>query len=85
MPLEGVVHYRQRYDNALWNGTQMIFGDGSGMRFTRLTQSLSVCAQEMSHGVIQYDGLLVYQGQAGALNESIADVLGALFDRWKNN
>ena len=85
MPLEGVVHYRQRYDNALWNGTQMIFGDGSGLRFTRMTQSLSVCAHEMSHGVIQYDGPLVYQGQAGALNESMADVLGALVEQWKLN
>jgi Zn-dependent metalloprotease len=85
MPLEGVVHYRQRYDNALWNGTQMIFGDGSGLRFTRLTQSLSVCAHEMSHGVIQYDGPLVYQGQAGALNEHIADVFGGLVDQWKND
>lgn len=84
MPLEAVVHYRQRYDNALWNGTQMIFGDGSGLRFTRMTQSLTVCAHEMSHGVIQYDGPLVYQGQAGALNESMADVLGALVEQWKN-
>ena len=68
---------RRNYDNALWNGTQMVFGDGSGLRFTRLTQSLTVCAHELSHGVIQYDGPLVYQGEAGALNESMADVLGA--------
>ena len=85
MPLEGVVHYRQRYDNAMWNGAQMIFGDGSGLRFTRLTQSLTVCAHEMSHGVVQYDGPLVYQGQAGALNESMADVLGTLVEQWKND
>jgi Zn-dependent metalloprotease len=84
MPLEGVVHYREGYDNALWNGTQMIFGDGSGLRFTRFTQSLTVCAHEMSHGVIQYDGPLVYQGQAGAINESIADVLATLVEQWKN-
>jgi Zn-dependent metalloprotease len=83
MPIEGVVHYRRNYDNALWNGTQMVFGDGSGLRFTRLTQSLTVCAHELSHGVIQYDGPLVYQGQAGALNESMADVLGVLVEQWK--
>jgi Thermolysin metallopeptidase, catalytic domain len=65
MPLEAVVHYRERYDNALWNGTQMIFGDGSGLRFTRLTQSLTVSAHEMSHGIIQYDGPLVYEGGGG--------------------
>jgi Zn-dependent metalloprotease len=83
MPIEAVVHYRRNYDNALWNGTQMVFGDGSGRRFTRLTRSLTVCAHELSHGVIQYDGPLVYQGQAGALNESMADVLGVLVEQWK--
>jgi Zn-dependent metalloprotease len=83
MPIEAIVHYRRNYDNALWNGTQMVFGDGSGRRFTRLTQSLTVCAHELSHGVIQYDGPLVYQGQAGALNESMADVLGVLVEQWK--
>jgi Zn-dependent metalloprotease len=82
MPIEGVVHYRRGYDNALWNGTQMIFGDGSGRLFTRLAHSLTVCAHEVSHGVVQYDGPLVYQGQSGALNESMADVLGVLVEQW---
>jgi len=82
MPVEGVVHYRRGYDNALWNGTQMIFGDGSGRLFTRLAHSLTVCAHEVSHGVVQYDGPLVYQGQSGALNESMADVLGVLVEQW---
>jgi Zn-dependent metalloprotease len=82
MALEGVVHYRDGYDNAVWNGQQMIFGDGSGFRFTRLTQSLSVCAHELTHGVIQHDGPLIYQREAGALNESMADVLGTLVDQW---
>jgi Zn-dependent metalloprotease len=82
MPIEGVVHYRRNYDNALWNGTQMVFGDGSGRLFTNLTQSLTVCAHEVSHGVVPYDGPLVYQGQSGALNESMADVLGVLAEQW---
>ena len=82
MAIEGVVHYRRGYDNALWNGTQMVFGDGSGRRFTNLTHSLTVCGHEVSHGVIQYDGPLVYQGQSGALNESMADVLGVLVEQW---
>jgi Zn-dependent metalloprotease len=82
MTMEGVVHYRDHYDNAVWNGTQMLFGDGSGYRFTRLTQSLSICAHELTHGVIQYDGPLVYLQQAGALNESMADVMGTLVEQW---
>ncbi|MCV2489182.1 M4 family metallopeptidase [Geodermatophilus sp. YIM 151500] len=82
MPIEGVVHYRRNFDNAFWNGTQMVFGDGSGRLFTRLAHSLTVCAHELSHGVVQYDGPLVYQGQSGALNESMADVLGVLVEQW---
>jgi Zn-dependent metalloprotease len=83
LALEAVVHYREGWDNAVWNGSQMLFGDGSGFRFTRLTQSLTVCAHELTHGVIQYDGPLVYQGEAGALNESIADVFGTLVEQYK--
>jgi Zn-dependent metalloprotease len=83
LPLEAIVHYRNRFDNAQWNGSQMLFGDGSGLRFTRLTQSLSVCAHELTHGVIQYDGPLIYQREAGALNESMADVLGVLVEQRK--
>ena len=84
MTLDGIVHYGQNFDNAFWDGDQMVFGDGSGQLFTRLTQSLSVCAHELGHGVIQFDGPLVYQGESGALNEHIADAFGAMVDQWRN-
>ena len=32
----------------------------------------------MSHGVVQFSGGLIYQGQSGALNESFADVFGSM-------
>ena len=83
MTLDGVVHFGRDYDNAFWTGEQMVFGDGSGTIFTRLTRSLSVCAHELGHGVIQYDGPLVYQRQAGALNESLADCFGAMVDQYR--
>jgi len=83
MTIEGVVHYKESYYNAFWNGEQMVFGDGSDRIFTRMTQSLSVCAHELGHGVIQYDGPLIYQREAGALNESTADAFGAMVDQWK--
>jgi Zn-dependent metalloprotease len=82
MALDCVVHFGEDYDNAFWNGEQMVFGDGSGVIFDRLTQSLSVCAHELAHGVIQYDGPLVYQRQSGALNESVADCFGAMIDQY---
>ena len=41
MTLDAVVHFDEDFDNAFWDGEQMVFGDGSGELFTRLTQSLS--------------------------------------------
>jgi len=83
MVMDGTVHFGVDFDNAFWDGDQMVFGDGSGRVFSRLTQSLSVCAHELGHGVVQFDGPLVYQGQSGALNEHIADAFGVMVDQWK--
>jgi Zn-dependent metalloprotease len=79
--LLATVHYGRRYDNAFWNGERMVFGDGDGEVFTGFTRSLSVIAHELGHGVIESAGGLVYAGQSGALNESIADVFGALAEQ----
>src|SRR5580704_19552354 len=37
LPLVATVHYDNNYNNALWNGHQMVFGDGDGEVFNRLT------------------------------------------------
>ncbi|MDT0183249.1 M4 family metallopeptidase [Microbacterium sp. ARD31] len=79
--LRATVHYGLDYDNAFWNGERMVFGDGDGEIFTGFTRSLSVIAHELAHGVIEDEGGLVYRDQSGALNESIADVLGALAEQ----
>jgi Zn-dependent metalloprotease len=42
-----------------------------------------VIGHELSHGVVQYSGGLIYQDQSGALNESFADVLGVLTVQFK--
>lgn len=78
MPLIATVHYGQAYDNAFWNGSQMVFGDGDGEVFTRFTASLDVIGHELTHGVTETTAGLVYQDQPGALNESISDVFGSL-------
>ncbi|KRB36188.1 M4 family metallopeptidase [Microbacterium sp. Root180] len=79
--LRATVHYGQDYDNAFWNGERMVFGDGDGEVFTGFTGSLTVIAHELAHGVIEDEGGLLYRGQSGALNESIADVFGALAEQ----
>ena len=78
MPLIGTVHYGQGYENAFWNGEQMVFGDGDGELFLRFTRSLEVVAHELVHGLIESEAALVYFNQPGALNESISDVFGVL-------
>jgi hypothetical protein len=70
------VHYGQRYDNAFWNGTQLVFGDGDGQIFGRFTKPVDVLAHELSHAVTEHTAGLVYSGEPGALNESMSDVFG---------
>src|SRR5215203_7409311 len=67
-------------DNAFWNGSAMFYGNGNSS-FRQLERGLDVAGHEMSHGVIQNTANLEYIGQSGALNESYADVFGAMIDR----
>ncbi len=80
-PLYATVHYGRDYDNAFWNGERMVFGDGDGEVFTGFTNSLTVIAHELAHGVTEHSGGLDYEGQSGALNESLSDVFGALAEQ----
>jgi hypothetical protein len=78
LPLDATVHYGQDYDNAYWDGSRMVFGDGDDEVFRRFTIALDVIGHELAHGVTQYTADLTYQGQSGALNESVSDVFGSL-------
>jgi Zn-dependent metalloprotease len=78
MRLDSTVHYDQQYDNAFWDGQQMVYGDGDGTIFDRFTKCLDVIGHELTHGVTQFTAGLTYQGQPGALNESMSDVFGSL-------
>ncbi len=78
LPLLATVHYGRDYDNAFWDGTQMVFGDGDGRYFRRFTLSLDVIGHELTHGVTELTAGLTYRGQSGALNESVSDVFGSL-------
>ncbi|HEY5855153.1 MAG TPA: M4 family metallopeptidase [Aldersonia sp.] len=81
--LDGTVHFGVEYDNAFWDGQRMVFGDGDGEVFRGFTGSLTVIGHELTHGVVQHTANLAYQGQAGALNESIADVFGVLVEQYQ--
>jgi Zn-dependent metalloprotease len=76
--LDSTVHYGVKYDNAFWNGDQMVYGDGDGELFQCFTKSVDIIGHELTHGVVQYEAGLQYYGEPGALNESFADVFGCL-------
>jgi Zn-dependent metalloprotease len=77
MPLLGLVHYGQRYDNAFWDGAgHMFFGDGDGRILTQTAAGIDVIGHELTHGITQHEANLTYSGQSGALNESVSDVFG---------
>jgi Zn-dependent metalloprotease len=81
--LDSTVHYGRNYDNAFWNGQQMVYGDGDGEVFCRFTVALDVISHELVHGLTQYEANLDYRGQSGALNESFSDVFGSLVKQYK--
>jgi hypothetical protein len=61
------------YANAFWNGAQMFYGAG-------YAGADDVVGHEMTHGVIDRSSDLFYWGQSGAINESLADVMGEIVD-----
>lgn len=82
LALNASVHYSEDYNNAFWNGEQMVFGDGDNEIFLDFTIPIDVMAHELTHGVTQYTANLEYFGQSGALNESMSDVFGSLVKQY---
>jgi Zn-dependent metalloprotease len=78
MRIDSTVHYGVQYDNAFWDGTQMVYGDGDGELFERFTKAIDVIGHELTHGVTDSEAALEYHDQPGALNESFSDVFGSL-------
>jgi Zn-dependent metalloprotease len=76
--IDSSVHYGVRFANAMWTGTQIVYGDGDGQLFGRFTASLDVIGHELTHAVTQHIAGLIYSGQSGALNEHMSDVIGTL-------
>jgi Zn-dependent metalloprotease len=71
----------QGMDNAFWNGAAMFYGNGDAAFTAPLAKSLDVGGHEIAHGVVQTSANLEYFGESGALNESFADIFGAMIDR----
>jgi Zn-dependent metalloprotease len=83
MTMMSSIHFGQNYNNAMWNGTQMVYGDGDGKLFTDFTGGNDVIGHELTHGVTQHTLQLSYSDDAGGLNESVSDCFGSMFRQWE--
>jgi Zn-dependent metalloprotease len=83
MTMMSSIHYGQGYNNAMWDGSQMIYGDGDDQIFIDFTKGNDVIGHELTHGVTQHSLQLAYSDDAGGLNESMSDCFGSMFRQWQ--
>ena len=53
MAIVSTIHYGQGFQNAMWTGRQMVYGDGDDM-IGGFTGALDIIAHELAHGVTQH-------------------------------
>lgn len=75
------VHVGESWNNAAWNGIQMMYGDGDGKTFIPLSAGLDVIGHELTHAVTEHTANLVYKNESGALNESLSDIMGVMVEK----
>lgn len=66
--------------NAFWDGQRMTYGDGNSC-IGPLT-ALDIVAHEIGHGVNSTSSRMKYEGESGALNESLSDIWAACIEYW---
>jgi hypothetical protein len=79
-----VLYNAPNLENAFWNGSYLTFGAGIQNESTAFVSSCIV-GHELTHALIQASCRLEYYSQSGALNESYADVFGAMFEFYMIN
>jgi bacillolysin len=67
-------HFSCPFDNAFWDGDQMVFGPG-------FATADDVVGHELTHGVTQHTSNLFYFAESGGLNEGLSDVMGEFIDQ----
>lgn len=80
--ITSTVHYGKNYENAFWNGNQMVYGDGSSL-FEQFVSFPDVVGHELTHGIT--GDRLAYEGESGAVNEHFSDVMGYLIYMYINH
>ncbi|MFI5592149.1 M4 family metallopeptidase [Amycolatopsis sp. NPDC051758] len=85
LTLQGHVDFGADFNNAFWDGTEMVFGNGDGQIFKDFTGDVDVIGHELTHGVTQYTAGLQYSDQPGALNEATSDIFGVCVEQFSKN
>ncbi len=84
--LVSVVHVTANgsaFNNAFWDGAEMVYGDGDGFEYGEFPRALDVTAHELTHAVTEKSANLTYELESGALNEASSDILGATCEAYK--
>ncbi|MGG7468046.1 M4 family metallopeptidase [Chryseobacterium arthrosphaerae] len=81
--IKSYVHYGNNIFNAYWDGSRMLYGDGSSTtNGGKPLTAIDVCGHEITHGLTTKTANLVYQREPGALNEGFSDIFGNTIERW---
>ncbi len=82
-PLVSTVHFQHKYNNSFWSDyhKQLVFGDGDGFRWKPMAFALDIVAHELTHAVSAQTARFVYSEEAGALDESFADVFAIFISK----
>lgn len=66
-------------ENAYWNGSYLTFGNGK-YGSSKAAVCPLIIGHELTHALIQAGPKLEYHSQSGAINESLADIFGVMFE-----
>ncbi|EPL6453384.1 MULTISPECIES: M4 family metallopeptidase [Providencia] len=83
--INAIIHFGTNYANAFWDSQAIFFGDGDGKTFGPFYNDIDIIAHELAHGYISSEANFNYIFQSGALNESVADVIGIMVKQFVNN
>ena len=65
---------------AVWHGDYASFGGAHTDNCRHQLVSLDIVGHEFAHGLIEFTAELLYNGEPGAINESISDIFGFLVE-----
>ncbi|MEU2426611.1 M4 family metallopeptidase [Streptomyces sp. NPDC007851] len=95
-PARAMVHWGDKVGNAFWDSACgcMLYGDGDGDQIKKPLVVLDVTGHELTHGVVDATAKLEptrtdshgnQYGEAGSLNESLADIFGSNVEFFADN